>query len=107
MNPERYRELMLSDENTYAIDLDGTLAQGVWPDRHIGQPIQKNIYKLNMIPVENRAIYTARPWSDYEAIKEWVEHHQLQIGRIVCGKFLAKVYIDDRAFNAERDIWTP
>jgi hypothetical protein len=46
-------------------------------------------------------IYTARPWSDHADIIAWLHKHNLYnyISQVVCGKPLAGIYIDDRAYN--------
>lgn len=41
-------------------------------------------------------IHTARPWSDYEIIENWLLFYTVPYRRIVCGKLLVKFYLDDR-----------
>lgn len=94
-----------------AVDLDGTLAEGVWtpenPTREIGVPIWKNVQKVTEMVArgEKVVIHTSRPWHDYEAIEQWLLHYKIPFRAIVCGKLLAKKYIDDRAINAENEVW--
>lgn len=94
-------------ELPFGIDLDGTLAESVWPDRGIGEPIEENIQKLFQVYGEGEeiVIYTSRPWSDYNLIRHWLENHQLPYHRIVCGKMLFKCLADDRVVNASEDTW--
>lgn len=95
-----------------AIDLDGTLAATVWSPGSttipIGPPIPENIAKLQALVDQGRKIiiHTARPWSDYEAIEHWLNWHGIPWSRIVCGKVLAGIYVDDRGVHASEDEWT-
>ena len=94
-----------------AIDLDGTLAESVWPDPGIGDPIKDNVEKLVQLYDEGYKviIHTSRSWEAYELIESWLAHHDLlkYVSRIVCGKVLAAVYVDDRAVHAEDIDWMP
>jgi hypothetical protein len=97
----------------FAIDLDGTLAEAWKPgdDAYsIGAPIWDNIKKCREV---SRAgykvvIHTARPWSDFELIEWWLRHHFVSYHRIVCGKLMAKYYIDDRnGPSIDAESWLP
>jgi hypothetical protein len=96
-----------------AIDLDGTLAEGIWtfddPTSEIGQPLWANVKKLESLQERGWlvAIHTARPWGDYDAIARWLRWYSIEYNIIVCGKVLAAAYIDDRAINATAVDWTP
>lgn len=92
-----------------ATDLDGTLAHSIWPELGIGEPIWKNIGKMNELIDEGYkiVIHTSRHWSDYEMIEQWLEHYNIPVTKIVCGKPLAKMYIDDKAINADAESWLP
>ena len=48
-------------------------------------------------------IHTARPWADYDNIEKWCIENSITFRRIVCGKLLAKIYIDDKNFNTTID----
>lgn len=92
-----------------AVDLDGTLAEDVWPEPGIGEPIRVNVVKAREL---HRAgykivIHTARGWEAYELIESWLQHHDIPFSRIVCGKVLAAVYVDDRAVHSEDAVWLP
>lgn len=95
-----------------ALDLDGTLAQGIWtpedPTRQIGPPIRANVVKLNHLVADGWkiAIHTSRPWADYETIEWWLEFHRIIWHVIVCGKLLAGVYVDDRAVHESEADWS-
>lgn len=92
-----------------AVDLDGTLAESVWPDPGIGDPIKVNVVKVRELVRAGYKIvvHTARGWEDYELIESWLNHHDIPFSRIVCGKVLAAVYIDDRGRHADDSDWRP
>ena len=94
-----------------AVDLDATLARGIWtpdnPTREIGPPIPENVEKLHALVDRGMkpVIHTSRGWTDYEAIESWLAYHGLPVRRIVCGKLLAGVYVDDRAVHESAAVW--
>lgn len=96
-----------------AVDLDGTLAEGVWtpdnPTADIGDLIPGVREKVQELVDAGMKIvvHTARAWTDYQNIEKWLIHNQIPFKTIVCGKLLAKVYIDDRAVSAFEDSWLP
>lgn len=99
-----------------AVDLDGTLSEGAWtPEsaatggREIGEPIERNVRKAEELRAAGYkiVIYTARGWEHYEAVESWLDHHGVPYDRIVCGKLLAAVYVDDRAVESEQYSWHP
>jgi hypothetical protein len=84
------------------VDLDGTIAQGVWPvRRQIGEPISEGVAILKHYAELGYSIciYTARPWGDAPLIWEWVYKHDLPVDKVWCEKPPASLYIDDRAYN--------
>lgn len=94
-----------------AVDFDGTLAESSWsaenPTHEPGEPIWSNVYKLMMLRAHRYKIiiHTARAWADYLVIEEWLNRYGIPFNRIVCGKLLAHVYIDDRGINADEKTW--
>lgn len=96
-----------------AVDLDGTLAEGIWtpdnPTSQIGSPLWHNVDKVLELDAQGYkiVIHTSRGWTDYENIERWLNHFEIPHRRIVCGKLLAKIYIDDRARFAEDESWIP
>lgn len=94
-----------------AIDFDGTIASSEYtpdnPTYAIGEPMPKALDKCDeLVAVGYKIIiHTARPWSDYEVVESWLNHHGFPWSKIVCGKLLADIYIDDRAYNASLDSW--
>lgn len=102
-----------SDLLWYAIDLDGTLAEGIWtpdnPTSQIGDPIWENVKKAREVEAAGYKIiiHTSRAWTDYENIEGWLNHYNVPYRRIVCGKLLAVRYVDDRAVHANDESWLP
>lgn len=95
-----------------AVDLDGTLAEGIWtpddPTSRIGPPIWENVRKVEHLVANGWKIHvhTARSWEDYEKIENWLNWHKIPWNNIHCGKLLAAVYVDDRAVRANDRDWT-
>ena len=96
-----------------AIDLDGTLAEGIWtpenPTAAIGHPIWPNVAKCIKLASKGFkiVIHTSRGWTDYERIEEWAKHWEIPCSHIVCGKLLARAYIDDRNIDMNKESWLP
>ena len=85
------------------MDFDGTLAEGVWPSPRIGKPMGKGIAILIYYASQGREVivHTARPESHKERIFAWLRMAGLQdhVYDVVCGKPVADLYIDDKAWN--------
>lgn len=85
------------------IDLDGTLAELIWPKEGIGK-VNKSFlpvveyYKKKKIPME---IFTANSDKKREAIGNWLKDNGFSrwIKRVQCGKPGFDVMWDDRAAN--------
>lgn len=98
------------DENfrVAVFDLDGTLAEPVWPDRsRIGDPIPTGVSMLNKYAARGYTIIidTARRIWDKPMVVAWVKKHNLPVDGIRCGKKIkAAVYVDDRALRFVRPI---
>ena len=94
------------------VDLDQTLARGVWspdnPTSDIGEPIWENVSKLRAAAAEGfkPVISTSRAWTDYEAIETWLNFHDIPWRSIVCGKLLVHHLIDDRSFDPTAASWS-
>jgi hypothetical protein len=83
------------------IDLDGTLAERVWPEVFIGDPLPQahSLIEYYQEAGHKVMIYTARSWQDYRLIEGWFEEWGLpKPDAIVCGKPVAALYIDDRGW---------
>jgi histidinol phosphatase-like enzyme len=85
------------------IDLDGVLAATTPPDYALegSKAIKQN---RDMVMAFREAgydiiIYTARPSSDYIAIKQWLNRHKIPFKMIITGKLLLQELWDDRARN--------
>lgn len=95
------------------IDLDNTLAEGIWtpdnPVTDIGDPIDANVKKARHVAAEGFkiVIHTSRAWTDYEAIEYWLRYWQVPFDNIQCGKPLGALYIDDRARHSDAFDWSP
>lgn len=81
------------------IDLDKTLAHNSGlPDFVLGEPINgakealEKIIEMGFKPI----IYTARPYSDYNIIENWLDINKIPFRRIICGKVLLRFMIDDK-----------
>lgn len=102
----------VSDLTWAAVDLDGTLAQSIWspedPTSEIGPPIEENVAKLFTLVKAGWkiVIHTSRAWHDHDAIAAWMEFHSIPYHKIICGKLLAGMYIDNLAVNADAKAWT-
>jgi hypothetical protein len=101
-----------------AVDLDGTLAEGVWtpdnPTSEIGpmkvypsgksaRDLVDELYEAGYKVV----VHTARGYTDYENIERWLRHNKIRFRHIICGKVLAAVYIDDRNKDINDESWVP
>jgi hypothetical protein len=92
-----------SSTGRVVIDFDGTIAEGVWPSPRIGKPMGKGIAILIYYASQGREVivHTARPESHKERIFAWLRMAGLQdhVYDVVCGKPVADIYIDDKAWN--------
>lgn len=100
------------------VDLDGTLAEGIWtPDNPTSDIGPIKVYPDGRTAKEKAmelvahgykiVVHTARSWTDYENIKEWMNYNGIPFKAIVCGKLLVKQYVDDRAISAYSVTWLP
>ena len=90
-----------------SIDLDGCLAESVWPELGIGEPIDRNVEQLIEVYKAgyNIMIHTSRHWGDYAMIEKWLDIHNIPYKMIVCGKPLVHRYFDDKAVNSAEESW--
>ena len=106
MYPEPRGALSL---DVVCIDLDGTLAEGVWPRPGVGKPLPDAEDMLRYYFKRGWAIviHTARPWSHEETIWKWLRTNKFDqyVYNVVCGKPIAALYIDDRSWNPEETPW--
>lgn len=90
------------------LDLDHTLAENSgYPDFELLKPMSgakefvDKIVEKDLKPI----IYTARAWHEYNNIENWLDQHEIQHRRIICGKPLLLAMIDDKniEFNGDWD----
>lgn len=95
--------------NWLAVDLDGTLAESIWPAGGIGSPIWSNVAKVHHAHAEGWTIviHTSRGWEAHETITGWLRKYGIPFQAVVCGKLLAAGYVDDRAILPSAELWTP
>lgn len=108
INQDRYiADKVLTTLRFVGIDFDDTIAQKIWPEEGIGEPMPGVHEALKEIRSMGYHIYihTARPYSDIKPIKNWLKDHDLNhlIDGIICGKPLFKLMIDDSAFRFSGD----
>jgi hypothetical protein len=93
-----------SKYGTVVFDLDGILAEKVWPQRYtIGAPLSEGVRMLRYYADKGYSItiWTSRPWEDEDSIWQWVRQNSLPVDRVVCEKPVAALYIDDKAYKPE------
>jgi hypothetical protein len=106
--PERLTSLKWA-----ALDFDGCVAESKWtpenPTYEAGLPVEGALEKtLELVQAGFQiTIHTARPWSDYSYVEAWLIHYGFPFRRIIMGKLLAHMYIDDRAVNSREQSWLP
>lgn len=89
-----------------AVDFDETIAKNSgYPDFIPTEPLPHCKEALDFIVSKGYKIiiHTSRPWQDYDNIEKWLVEHEIPFRRIVCGKLMAKIYIDDRNFDTKID----
>lgn len=89
-----------------SVDFDETIVHNSgFPDYIPNHPVKGAIQALKNLDKKGYKIivYTARPWGDYSNIEDWLLEYGVPFRRIVCGKLLAKWYIDDRNFGTTID----
>lgn len=86
-----------------AVDFDGTIAESNWspdnPNATPGNLIEATAEEMERIIKDEdmkNVVHTSRGWADYEIIEKYLRHHGVPFHKIVCGKLLARVYVDDR-----------
>jgi len=106
MEKFEWRHLDTDELKWLAVDFDETLAKNSgYPDFTPGEPVEgavEAMKKLNNLGWKI-IIHTARHWSDYSGIENWLNFYKIPFRRIVCGKLMARYYIDDRAIGFRGD----
>lgn len=99
-DPLKYHNNMgPSSELTWVgYDLDGCLAESIWPKLGIGKPIQQTVDQLisdvneGLKPI----IFTSRAHGEYKDIAMWLGDHDIPYHWIITGKPLLRYYYDDK-----------
>ena len=50
-------------------------------------------------------VYTSRWWGDYNVICKWLKTNKVPFHDVICGKFKADLFIDDKNVNAVVPRW--
>lgn len=100
---KRYHHSLGPDDklNHVGVDLDGCLAEAIWPEVGIGKPIQKTVDFVKDLSKRGYKIiiFTARGSSEFKDIKKWLNDYDVPFEWILTGKPLMAAYIDDRNFH--------
>lgn len=101
----------LGQKLTIAIDVDGTVADSSAVDFNKvdkdpcelmkARPIKGAVDAVTKLHKEGHIIvfHTSRNYGSIEATKKWLKKHGFPFHHIVMDKFVAHIYIDDRAIN--------
>lgn len=101
----------LGEKLTIAIDVDGTVADSaavnfnkVDKDKRElmkAKPIKGALEAVKKLHKEGHIIvfHTSRNYGSIETTKKWLKKHGFPFHHLVMDKFVAHVYIDDRAIN--------
>ncbi len=88
------------------IDFDNTITNNNGhPNYTPTTPIDGAVETLNKLAGDGYKIiiYTARPWSDYHNIEKYCENHGIPMRRIICGKPLFNLVVDDKNIEFDGD----
>lgn len=99
-NPAKYHNNFGPSDrlNHIGVDLDGTLAESIWPEPGIGKPIKKTVNLVKDLHLKGYKImiFTARSSAEYKDIKMWLTDYEIPFVQIITGKPLMAAYIDDK-----------
>jgi len=82
------------------IDIDGIIALGGAPFKNC-YPVYPIIGKIKYLKNRGHKIilFTSRRESDREITKSWLKKHEVRYDKLMMGKPLGDVYLDDRNIN--------
>lgn len=104
-NPLDFYGTMGADDalRRIGLDLDGTLAESIWPELGIGEPIWSTVNWVRKKASEGYkiVIFTSRADGEYKDIAKWCRHYGVPFEWIYTGKPLLKYYVDDRNLKLE------
>lgn len=100
-DPNKYAGNLKDELKWIAYDLDGHLAEYIYPKPGIGRPIPEALVDIDQWVEKGYkiVIHTARGWEDYINIEMWLNDHHIPFKAIICGKVLAHAYSDDKAIK--------
>jgi uncharacterized HAD superfamily protein len=87
-------------KKTIIVDMDGVICtEEKTFSRSLASPMPLALTSLELIRSEGYSIiiYTARSWSEYEMTEEWLNRHKIPYDRLICGKPIGDIWVDDRA----------
>lgn len=98
----------ISHENIkwLGIDFDNTIASNSgYPDFIPSEPLPCAVETLHNLVADGYKIiiYTARPWADYHNIEKYCEIYGIPARRIICGKPLFNLVVDDKNIEFDGD----
>jgi len=108
---EAYNGIPMGEKLTIAIDIDGTVADPSEVDFYKAdedpyefmkaKPIKGALKAIKKLHAEGHTIvfYSSRKKQTRKATEEWLKKHGFPFHHLEMRKFLAHVYIDDRAIN--------
>lgn len=87
-------------------DLDGTICtEEKRFSRSLAIPI-KNV-RVRLLQAQKAGheivIFTARGWEEYEMTKAWLVANDIPHDRLICGKPIGDIFIDDRSYKSVED----
>ena len=99
-NPLKYaKDLKAEQMNRLFVDLDGTLAESIFPKKGIGKKFKFNCTNIINYAKKHKLkiwIYTSRPDTDVINIRNWCRDNKIKIHGILTGKPNGHGYIDDK-----------
>lgn len=92
------------------VDLDGVLAENIWPNPGIGRPLdgaQEAVRQLRQEHGKKVVVYTARASYEVTAIWRWLFDNGIRVDDVKTGKESGHFYIGDEAipFRANDGGW--
>lgn len=93
-----------NDLKWIGVDLDLTIAHND-ENFNLLEPIEGAKEALEQLTARGYKIiiYTARPWSEYQDVEDWLGNYAIPYRRIICGKPLFKYIIDDKNITFKGD----
>lgn len=90
------------------VDLDGTICnEGPVAQRSLATPLPGARKALQRLKEKKHTIiiYSGRPWSEYLMTEDWLLRHKIPYDRLILGKPIGDIWVDDRALGFSGN-WT-